>query len=76
MSALQEAYILLQQQPESNIRVIVDVLRKMSSKSQLVNTHTTKRTGIGNNKYNFLSDFDATFDALDNDIAADFYGEL
>ena len=74
MSSIQEAYILMQRQPESNLRIIIELLRKMTPKTARA-AKPAKRTGIGNSKFHLDDDFDTNFDALDSEIAADFYGE-
>lgn len=72
MTAVQEAYILIQRQPESNLKVIVDLLRRLApAKPKTI----AKRTGVASGKLNLPADFDEYFDELDSEIAGDFYGD-
>ena len=74
MTSLQEAYTLMQRQPEKNIRLIVDLLRTMSVREN-AQTQVFRRTGLAKEAVNLPGDFDETFDALDNDIEGLFYGD-
>ncbi len=74
MTLLQEAYTLMQRQPEKNIRLIVDLLRTMSVREN-AQTQVFRRTGLAKKAVNLPGDFDETFDALDHDIEEMFYGD-
>ena len=74
MTLLQEAYTLMQRQPEKNIRLIVDLLRTMSVRENS-QTQVFRRTGLAKEAVNLPGDFDETFDALDHDIEEMFYGD-
>ena len=74
MTSLQEAYTLMQGQPEKNIRLIVDLLRTMSVREN-AQTQVFRRTGLAKEAVNLPGDFDETFDALDHDIEEMFYGD-
>ena len=74
MTLLQEAYTLMQRQPEKNIRLIVDLLRTMSVRAN-AQTQVFRRTGLAKEAVNLPGDFDETFDALDHDIEEMFYGD-
>ena len=74
MTSLQEAYTLMQRQPEKNIRLIVDLLRTMSVREN-AQTQVFQRTGLAKEAVNLPGDFDETFDALDHDIEEMFYGD-
>ncbi|MCI8896777.1 MAG: hypothetical protein HFI58_03635 [Lachnospiraceae bacterium] len=74
MTLLQEAYTLMQRQPEKNIRLIVDLLRTMSVREN-AQTQVFRRTGLAKEAVNLPGDFDETFDALDHDIEEMFYGD-
>ena len=79
MNPVQEAYILLQRQPESNVRIILDLLRAMPAKShQAVISHQPfRRTGMARGKVHLPDDFDEHFDDLNEEIAESFYrGEI
>lgn len=71
MTLLQEAYALMQKQPEKNIQLIVDLLQTMSLKKEPVARmphESFKRTGLAKGMVELPDDFDETFDALDEDI--------
>ena len=79
MTLIQEAYTLMQKQPESNLKILVDLLHSMSP----VSTETLqgsavpyKRTGVANGTAVFPMDFDESFDAFDPEIEALFTGDL
>ena len=74
MTLLQEAYTLMQRQPEKNIRLIVDLLRTMSVREN-AQTQVFRRTGLAKEAVNLPGDFAETFDALDHDIEEMFYGD-
>lgn len=76
MTLLQEAYTLMQGQPEKNIQWIVDLLQTMSLKKEMTNTipdKIFKRTGLAKEMVNLPDDFDVTFDALDKDMEELFF---
>lgn len=78
MTLLQEAYMLMQEQPEQNIQLIVNLLQTMSPKKDASAnrpSETFKRTGLAKNTVTLPDDFDETFDALDKDIEQLFYGD-
>ena len=78
MTLLQEAYTLLQEQPEKNIQLIVELLQTMSSKKDVAAktpSKVFKRTGLAKETVNLPGDFDETFDALDKDVEELFYGD-
>lgn len=76
MTLIQEAYSLMQNQPENNIRIIVDLLRVMNQGifERNVTQQPFRRTGIANGVFNLPDDFDEQFDAMDEEIAELFYG--
>lgn len=79
MTLLQEAYVLMQGQPEKNIRLIVELLQTMSPKENVAVKAPAKdfrRTGLAKDAVSLPEDFDRTFDALDQDIAELFYGDV
>lgn len=71
MTLIQEAYALMQEQPEGNIRLIIELLHTMSQKETV---RPFKRTGIANGTVDFPEDFDDCFDGMDEEIAEMFYG--
>lgn len=78
MTLLQQAYSLMQEQPEKNIRLIIALLETMTPKEDTATetpTKAFKRTGLAKDLINLPDDFDETFDALDKDIAELFYGD-
>lgn len=79
MTLMQEAYLLMQKQPESNLRIIVDMLHAMNVKQPTVDISVTtqpfKRTGQAKGAFNLPEDFDEHFDDMNDEIAAMFYGE-
>ena len=81
MTLMQEAYTLMQQQPESNIKILVDLLKTMSPGVHIVQnrrtalTDASKRTGVARGTVVFPPDFDEHFDDLNDEIAAMFMGE-
>lgn len=78
MTLLQEAYTLMQEQPEKNIQLIVNLLQTMSSKKEAADKiphKSFKRTGLAKEMIKLPDDFDRTFDALDQDIEEMFYGD-
>ena len=79
MTLMQEAYLLMQKQPESNQQIIVDMLHAMNVKQPTVDISTSakpfKRTGQAKGVFNLPADFDEHFDDMNDEIAAMFYGE-
>ncbi len=78
MTLLQEAYSLMQGQPEKNIQLIVELLQTMSPRGDgtaKMSSEVFKRTGLAKKAVNLPADFDEAFDALDKDIEELFYGE-
>lgn len=79
MTLLQQAYTLMQGQPEKNIRLIVELLQTMTPKDNAVVKASAggfRRTGLTKAAVNLPSDFDETFDAIDKDVEELFYGEV
>lgn len=77
MTLMQEAYSLMQNQPENNIKIIVDLLRVMNTgdySSFDTVQQPFRRTGIANGVFELSDDFDEQFDAMDEEIAELFYG--
>ena len=77
MTLRQEAYALLQSQPDSNIKIIVDLLRALSGSNQRdtdTKTTTPRRFGLAKGEFSLPSDFLELSNALDDEIAKDFYG--
>ena len=75
MTLRQEAYSLLQAQPDSNIRIIVDFLRTLSENSQQdENAKIPRRFGLAKGAFSLPPDFLEQSRALDEEIAKDFYG--
>lgn len=78
MTLLQEAYSLMQEQPEKNIRLIVELLQTMSPNETTAfptAAQPFKRTGRAKGVIHLPDDFDETFDRLDRDISELFYGD-
>ena len=75
MTLMQEAYLLMQKQPESNLRIIVDMLHAMNvnkpTVDAAVSVQSFKRTGQAKGKFNLPADFDD----MNEEIATMFYGE-
>ena len=80
MTLRQEAYSLLEKQPDSNIQLIIDLLRAMTpSKDMPKQTSTSssfRRTGLSNGTILFPDGFDEHFDDLNSEIADSFYGGI
>lgn len=78
MTLLQEAYALMQEQPEKNIQLIVDLLQTMSLKKKpaaRMPHKGFKRTGLAKGMVELPDGFDETFDALDEDVREMFEGD-
>ena len=79
MTLMQEAYLLIQQQPESNLRIIVDMLHAMNVKQPAIDVSASakpfKRTGQAKGVFNLPADFDEHFDDINDEIATMFYGD-
>lgn len=78
MTLLQEAYTLVQGQPEKNLQLIVELLQIMSSKEDAAARMPSKDfkwIGLAKKAVSLPCDFDETFDALDREIEELFYGE-
>ena len=69
MTTAQEAYMLMQQQPERDIRIVLEFLKKMSRKAPVAKV---RRWGLGAKKVRLPADFDETFNSLDEEIEKDF----
>ncbi|MBO6113318.1 MAG: hypothetical protein J6P45_09765 [Lachnospiraceae bacterium] len=79
MTLMQEAYLLMQKQPDSNLRIIVDMLHAMNIKQPesdvAVSSKPFKRTGQAKGVFKLPADFDEHFDDMNDEIASLFYGE-
>ena len=77
MTLQQEAYTLIQRQPESNLRILIDLLRTMAPakhySDEKLSAKPFRRTGAANGTVCFPKDFDEHFDDLNEEIAAMFY---
>lgn len=75
MTLIQEASALMAEQPESNIRIIIDLLHAMdqSGLNSKKMDDTTKRIGVAKGKIILPEGFDEEFDSLDSEIAEMFY---
>ena len=71
MTTIQEAYVLIQNQSESNLRTIVELLRKMPT--NIPRTKKQPRTGLGKHAHHLPASFDSDFNSLDSEIASNFY---
>lgn len=80
MTPIQEAYALMQEQPESNIKLIVELLRTMSPYKEDIRTETAartfKRTGLAKETIHLPEDFDEHFSDADKEISEMFYRGL
>ena len=66
----------MQEQPEKNIRLIIELLHTMSPNERVTaQIPANKRTGLAKEIVSLPDDFDQTFDALDKDVSALFYGD-
>ena len=72
MTLAQEAYALIQKQPENNIRLVIELLKKMDIKSESIKNADSKkpfrRTGLAKGKIVLPDNFDKVFDAMDEEI--------
>ena len=76
MTPIQEAYALMQRQPESNIRIIVELLQRMTPVAQEQSPRPFKRTGLSKGLIHFNADFDEHFDDLNAEISEMFNGGI
>ena len=76
MTPIQEAYALMQQQPESNIKIIVELLQKMLPAPKEENVKPFRRTGVAKGLVQFPKDFDEHFDDLNSEIGEMFNGGI
>ena len=76
VTPIQEAYALMQQQPESNIKIIVELLQKMLPVSKEENAKPFRRTGVAKGLVQFPIDFDEHFDDLNPEISEMFNGGI
>ena len=76
MTLIQEASALMAEQPESNLRIIIDLLHAMDQSGQNSKKmdDTTKRIGVAKGKIILPEGFDEEFDSLDSEIAEMLYG--
>ena len=72
MTLRQEAISLLEEQPDSNLRVIVDLLKKLKPEEK---RKKIRRIGVGRDVIKLPEDFYEHFDDLNEEIALMFYGE-
>lgn len=79
MTPIQEAYTLMSEQPEDNIKLIIQLLHTMNpgvEKSvQTDSKNPFKRTGLAKGKVHLPEDFDEHFDSMDKEISDLFYGD-
>ena len=79
MTPIQEAYTLMLEQPENNIKLIIDLLHSMDPRmekpKQISDKLPFKRTGLAKGKVHLPEDFDEHFDNLDKEISKMFYGD-
>ncbi len=80
MTPIQEAYALMQGQPDSNIKLIIELLRTMSPYKEKEDIHVAaqpfKRTGLASGAVELPEDFDEAFEELDKEIAELFLGGI
>ena len=74
MTLKQEAIELIQEQPNDNVRIIIDLLKKLSKKPEQ-KKKKNRKFGIGKDIINLPNDFFEHFDDDNEEIAAMFYGE-
>ena len=75
MTPIQEAYALMQQQPESNIKIIVELLQRMvPTVKDADSLQPFRRTGRAKGLVIFPKDFDEHFDDLNEEISNEFSG--
>ncbi len=68
MTVQQEAITLIDTLPEDSVKVIIEVIKRMTPRQSV--SHTSKRTlGIANGKYNIPDNIDAC-----NDEIAEMFG--
>ena len=77
MTLHQEAYNLIQEQPESNLKIIIDLLKALRT-ANLSNDNKSdqvfSRTGVGKDVIKLPEDFLEHFDDSNDEIAKMFYG--
>ena len=76
VTPIQEAYALMQKQPEGNIQIIVELLRKMLPEPKVETRKQAKRTGLSKGLVHFPEDFDEHFDDMNSEISDLFYGGM
>lgn len=77
MTPIQEAYALMQQQPESNIKIIVELLQRMVPAGKDADSlQPFRRTGRAKGLVIFPKDFDEHFDDLNEEIGNEFSGGI
>ena len=78
MTLQQEAYNLIQEQPESNLKIIIDLLKALRT-ANLSNENKSdqvfSRTGVGKDVIKLPEDFLEHFDDSNDEIAKMFYGD-
>jgi len=78
MTLQQEAYNLIQEQPESNLKIIIDLLKALRT-ANLSNDNKSdqvfSRTGVGKDVIKLPEDFLEHFDDSNDEIAKMFYGD-
>lgn len=75
VTPIQEAYALMQQ-PESNIKIIVELLQKMLPTPKEEAAKPFRRTGVAKGLVQFPADFDEHFDDLNPEISEMFNGGI
>ena len=78
MTLQQEAYSLIQEQPESNLRIIIDLLKAFGTPNLSKNNKSDQvitRTGVGKDVIKLPDDFLEHFDDSNDEIAKMFYGD-
>lgn len=74
MTPIQEAYALMQQQPDENIKVIIELLHRMVPTKKEETVRPFRRTGLAKGLVHFPKDFDEHFDDLNVEISAELDG--
>ena len=85
MTLIQEAYSLIQRQPEKNLKLIVDMLRHMVNNSSMemrglsdinLTQNRPYRLGIYQNRFNLPEEFYEHFNDDNDEIWADFREDM
>jgi len=78
MTLQQEAYSLIQEQPENNLKIIIDLLKALGTANLSKNNKSGEvitRTGVGKDVIKLPDDFLEHFDDSNDEIAKMFYGD-